>query len=494
MSIQIFLEGKLLGIGEFLLAPAGEKQDEVFLGRSHWISLLSEVLPRALLAELGLAKILLGSSGGGQFLLVLPEESRGAAEAFLDTAAAEIGTLSGGALKLLYSITENLGDWSDVRRRLQEEMDRRRGAPADQSGLALFELPPGFGDASGGGDADTYFIGLAAQLREAGSVGWSPEHPGRVSIGDGKHTWSLTGSSEALPLARHAVLSDDGSGPASTSTLAARAAGLHTWGVLRGDVDTFGIRMRRTQTIEEHIQLSVLYKQFFAGELEVICSMPEFWRKVTVIYAGGDDFAVYGAWDALLALASEMERLFHRFAEQNLKDYPGAESKTISMALALAPAVDASLGAVFEEAGERLEAAKSTDKDCFWLLGRTLEWKQFTEASGLKDTLMRMVSDFGCSPQYLRDLCGIYRETQSRVSRRQARRTGGERPWRYHRRIRRILEAATVGRTRPAAQRADFQKARTGLIADLIGRSAVTVKLRPAGRVALEWARLSAEA
>jgi CRISPR-associated protein Csm1 len=495
MSIQIFLEGKLLGTAEFLLAPAGEStaaenQDQVFLGRSHWISLLSEVLPRALLAELGLAKILLGSSGGGQFLLVLPEESRGAAVAFLDAAAAEIGALSGGALKLLWSITENLGDWSDVRRRLQEEMDRRRGAPADQNGLALFALPP----APGGPEADAYFIGLAARLREAGSVGWSPEHPGQVSISEGKHTWSLTASADALPLARHAVLSDDGAGPASTGTLAARAAGLHTWGVLRGDVDTFGIRMRRTQTIEEHIQLSVLYKQFFAGELEVICSMPEFWRKVTVIYAGGDDFAVYGAWDALLALASEMERLFHRFAEQNLKDYPGAESKTISMSLALAPAVDASLGAVFEEAGERLEAAKSTDKDCIWLLGRTLEWKQFTEASGLKDTLMRMVSDFGCSPQYLRDLCGIYRETQSRVSRRQARRTGGERPWRYHRRIRRILEAASDGRTRPAQQRTEFQKARTGLIADLIGRSAVTVKLRPAGRVALEWARLSAEA
>ena len=165
--------------------------------------------------------------------------------------------------------------------------------------------------------------------------------------------------------------------------------------MLRGDVDNFGIRMRRTQTIEEHIQLSVLYKQFFAGELEVLCSMPEFWRKVTVIYAGGDDFAVYGAWDALLALASEMERLFHRFAEQNLKDYPGAEGKTISMSLALAPAVDASLGAVFEEAGRRLEAAKSADKDCIWLLGRTLEWKQFAEAAALKDTLMRMVSDFG---------------------------------------------------------------------------------------------------
>jgi CRISPR-associated protein Csm1 len=79
MSMQIFLQGKLLGIDEFLLAPAEQDQDQVFTGRSHWISLLSEVLPRALLAELGLSKILLGSSGGGQFLVVLPEEARSAA-------------------------------------------------------------------------------------------------------------------------------------------------------------------------------------------------------------------------------------------------------------------------------------------------------------------------------------------------------------------------------------------------------------------------------
>ena len=102
-----------------------------------------------------------------------------------------------------------------------------------------------------------------------------------------------------------------------------------------------------------------------------------------------------------------------------------------------------------------------------------------------------MVNDFRCSPQYLRDLCGIYRETQSRMSKKQARKMGGERPWRYHRRIRRILSAA---RPFSGPARGDYQKARTALIADLIGRSAVTVKLRPAGRVALEWARLSAEA
>jgi len=480
--MQIFLEGKLLGVDNCLLAPATRDADQVFTGRSHWISLLSEVLPRALLAELGLAKILLGSSGGGRFLMLLPIESREAAEAFLTAAAAEIGQLSGNALKLIWSLTENLGDWTDVRRRLNVGLEQRRGAPG-------FDATVAAADAS----AEEYFITeLGFPLRDAGSVSWSAETPGRVTTTAGKHSWPLTASAEAIPFARHTAPSEDGTEPASTAVLAARAGGVETWGVLRGDVDNFAIRMQRAQSIEEHIQLSVMYKQFFAGELEVLCSMPEFWRKVTVMYSGGDDFAVYGAWDALIGLAGEIERLFHRFAEQNLKDFVGPEGKTITMALALAPAVDASLGAVFEEAGQRLEAAKSSDKDCIWILGRTLEWKQFAEAATLKEALSKMVSEFGCSPQYLRDLCGIYRETQSRVSKKQARKMGGERPWRYHRRIRRILNASRHASQMGSRGRQEFEKARAALIADLIGRSAITVKLRPAGRVALEWARLSA--
>src|SRR5258706_4421828 len=100
MSVQIFLQGKLLGIDEFLLAPAHGDADQVFTGRSHWIGLLSEVLPRALLADLGLAKILLGSSGGGQFLLVLPHESRAPAQEFLQSAAAAIAGPIRDALEL----------------------------------------------------------------------------------------------------------------------------------------------------------------------------------------------------------------------------------------------------------------------------------------------------------------------------------------------------------------------------------------------------------
>src|SRR5713101_4001828 len=79
MSEQILLQGKILGVEPFLVSQGttGLDDEDLFIGRSQWLTLVSEVLPRALLAELGLSKILLGSSGGAQFLLVLPGEARG---------------------------------------------------------------------------------------------------------------------------------------------------------------------------------------------------------------------------------------------------------------------------------------------------------------------------------------------------------------------------------------------------------------------------------
>src|SRR6516225_6295053 len=209
-------------------------------------------------------------------------------------------------------------------------------------------------------------------------------------------------------VARHTAPSDDGKQAAPVQTLARRAQGRSIWGVLRGDVDNFGLRLRRVHSIEEHVPLSVLFKQFFAGELEVLCSMPEFWRKVTIIYSGGDDFAVYGSWDALIMLAREMQRLFHRFTEENLKEFPGAEGKTISMAMALAPEMHYPLAAVYQEAGRNLELAKSSDKDCIYLLGRTLEWKQLSDAADLKDTVTRLMTEYRSSRSFLLELRTFY--------------------------------------------------------------------------------------
>ncbi len=481
MSIQILLQGRIFGFDEFV-SGSGPTEAEL-TGRAHWTVLLSEILPRALIAELNLSKMLLGSSGSEQFLVVLPEEFRAQADEFLTSARGAIAAMSGGQLDLLWAITENLGDWTVVRKRLNEQMQQNRGTPLAAAGPhAEIEIPEA--------DSD-YFREFSTAMRDASSLGWSPEAPARIACTGGKHTWAIGSgpgaASDAIPLARHTALSDDGHHTAAVAVLAGRAEGAESWGVLRGDVDNFGIRIRRLHSIEEHVQLSVLYKQFLAGELEVLCSMGEFWRKVTLIYAGGDDFAVYGAWDALIGFGRELQRLFHRFAEEQLKDFPGPEGKTITMALALAPADErgqakacptTTLASVYELAGKKLQLAKSIDKDCFHLLGRTLEWKQLSDAAEVKDDLTRMVKEHGIASEYIRELCGIYRETKRTSGRRT------EKPWRFHRRLNRILGS---GRSR------EFQKARNSLVADLVGRNPAHIKLRPSGRVALEWARLSTE-
>src|SRR5215510_13929855 len=255
MPEQILLQGKILGTEEFLLAGTAEGRsarsagEDLLAGRSQWITLLCEVLPRALLAELGLARILLGSSGGGQFLIVLPEASGEPAENFLRAAARQIAELSSNHVQLIWGITDNLGDWSVIRRRMNDALDAQRNAPLAHTGAAAFQ--PFVAPARS--EADNYFAReMGAKVREASHVGWSPESPGKVLTGEGKHSWPITSnlSPDGIMLARHAAPSDDGKSAAPVQTLARRAHGRSIWGVLRGDVDSFGLRLRRVNSIE----------------------------------------------------------------------------------------------------------------------------------------------------------------------------------------------------------------------------------------------------
>jgi CRISPR-associated protein Csm1 len=362
-----------------------------------------------------------------------------------------------------------------VRKRLVDDMARHTHTPA---GAAWFTPTAG-----GEPDDSDYFTGYLARFRDADTAGWSPGDPGRILLNEGKHTWPVGSAPDAIALSRHAALCDDGARPASLDELAARASGEPLWGILRAAIDDFDVRMRRTASDAEYIQLSLVFRQFFAGELDMACSMPEFWRKVTILYSGIDDFAVYGSWDALLLLAREMQRVFHRFADANLKELPGPEGKTITMALALAPRGSTSFLRAWEQVSRDLDTARAAAKDSLHAFGRALDWRQVAHAAELRDNLVALVRDFQCPPQFLVELGGFYRDKPI-APKASSRRL--ERPWRYHRRFNSVMAGA--GRDR------EFQRARTALITDLIGKSTAQAKLRPAGGLAVQWARLSLHA
>jgi CRISPR-associated protein Csm1 len=479
MSEQILVQGKLLGIDAFLASPGS---DEALAARSLWFTLVCEVVPRALLEELELARLLLGSSGGGQFLLVIPDTHRAPAEEFLSKTAAQISRATSSSIQLIWSTTENLGDWTVVRKRLTDGLDAHRDTPLARDR----DFEPFAPQAE---QSESPFTSeLAQALREAGSISWSSDSPMVVSAEPGKHGWNLTPnlSLDGIAIARHAAPGEEGRASATTAELAARSHGRPLWGVLRGDVDLFAVRLRRVQSIEEHVQLSMLYKQFFAGELEVLCSMPEFWRKVTILYSGGNDFAVYGSWDALIPLARELQRMFQRFTEENLKDFPGAEAKTITMACTLAP-VDGELSSVYRQCGYDLALAKAADKDCIFLMDRVLEWKQLGDAAELKEAVERIEEEFRGGRQFLAEVLDLYQKVSSPLQKNQEKLLS--RAYRFQRKY---STASKSGRER------EFQKLRTHLIKEIVGRNVKPtrgkqLKLRPAGVVALEWARLEQE-
>jgi len=464
--VQVFLQGKLLGMEPFIHGTRGGFA--ALAGRCLYVSLLMEALPRALLDRLGLARELLGSCGGGQFLAVLPAESLAEANAFLVDATRRVSSFSGNELRVVWSSTENLGAWSDIRKRLDAGFRKWRGLNALEP-AGLFEPFEDAGD-------DSYFERLFLGLPGAAAAVWDVASEGMLRQ-EGEPHWLATHCAQ-MP----------GGWPAGVEELAARARGRKAWGILRGDTDQFQARLQKAETVEEYIQLSVFYRQFFLGEVQTLCAQQEFRDKTTVLYTGGDEFAVAGSWDALLPFAQAIERVFRRSSEELLKDFPGVEGKTLSMGIALAPAPDAEPLAVYREAGRQLEAAKCLGRDSVAVFGKVLDWKQVGEAAELKDVMVRMVDRYHCSPHFLGELGAFYRETDRVLPARSARRLQEtqQRPWRLHRRLNRVLDG-------PERHR-EFDKARQTVLAAFLTRGQAQLKLKPSGRVALEWARMTEEA
>lgn len=549
MSAQILLQGKLLGSEDFLLSPPADRDNRAFEARSMWLALVGEAIPRALLAELDLPPLLLGSSGSDRFLVILPDQARAdSAKAFLERASESLSAVTAGRMRLAWSATENLGDWTIVRKRLEEGMREHSCVGPSEPGFFEPFIPSGPG-------ADR----IPRDLRDAASVDWgfdiaalirsaakapppqrsraaqaaaipvsaapvntvpaqdateqdttatqaaedaeavavmteegapsapTTEEPATAAeavpvpqVAAPHLTWEV-GTDAALPVARHAARS--GESVALPKDLARRARGEKLWAVLRGEIDDFGTRMRRVQSVEEHVHLSMLYKQFLAGEIELLCSQGEYFQRVTVLYSGGADFALFGAWDSLAGFARELERVFARFAQEQLKDLPGAEAKTLTMALAIAEP-GASLARVYEDCGRDLAVARATDKDCFHMLGRVLEWKQLNDAAELKDAVVQINEEFRGGRQFLGQLRNLYKKVEGASSSA----TPADEERLMARALRFQRRFAHVGNKRER----EFQKLRSHLMKEMAGRRIKgRLRLRPEGLVALEWARLA---
>ena len=155
----------MLGSEDFLSRqPPGVHEPAAdLMGRCAWLTLLCEVLPRALLAELKLSRMLLGSSSAEQFLLVLAEEDIQRANEFLTRAADDIRQLSDNSLRLIWASTENLGSWPVARKRLDDALQTKTFSAITGSEEAVNTFAP-FADS--GTQSASYFENFGSGLAD----------------------------------------------------------------------------------------------------------------------------------------------------------------------------------------------------------------------------------------------------------------------------------------------------------------------------------------
>lgn len=141
---------------------------------------------------------------------------------------------------------------------------------------------------------------------------------------------SLSGA-VPLPVARYADRDDEGQ-ILEFGELANKAAGVARLAVLRMDVDDLGEIFRSglppsLRTFGRYAALSRSLSTFFKTVVPQICEGAyegdlrlfgaERRRAVTVVYSGGDDLFLVGAWSDVMELAVSIRRAFREFACHN---------------------------------------------------------------------------------------------------------------------------------------------------------------------------------
>jgi len=165
-------------------------------------------------------------------------------------------------------------------------------------------------------------------------------------------------------------------------------------GILKMDVDNLGRIIssglnENDRTISRIASLSRSIKLFFETYMNNILNTEMFKDKLYVIFSGGDDFFVVGAWNVVFDFAHCIYNKFKEFVCNN-------ESITLSASLLILDEnFPVSRFASISE--ERLHKAKNYDhgnKDSLSIFDSIIKWKDFDKVIELKNLLVDLITKY----------------------------------------------------------------------------------------------------
>jgi CRISPR-associated protein Csm1 len=217
-----------------------------------------------------------------------------------------------------------------------------------------------------------YLVEGGADLRIGDtSYGLSETGQGAIYALDGVGDEACLRGATPMPAARYAMRDDEREDQIMDfDKLSGSAAGASRLAVLRMDVDDLGEIFRiglpqEMRSLDRYAALSRAFTTFFKMIVPKICAgnyengLHLFGkgreRAATVVYSGGDDLFVVGAWSDVLELAIDIRRAFREFVCEN-------PAVTLSGGVSIHTAGEP-LYLMAEQAGVAEELAKSNEQD-----------------------------------------------------------------------------------------------------------------------------------
>ncbi|MCX8042627.1 MAG: type III-A CRISPR-associated protein Cas10/Csm1 [Desulfobacterota bacterium] len=201
--------------------------------------------------------------------------------------------------------------------------------------------------------------------------------------------------------------------------IAEESQGIKRIGVLRMDVDnlgaifseglrkyTFNDTSQMFTNIEQHKRfnfhsigrittLSFQLSFFFGSVVQNIIEKNGYWKeRAVIVYAGGDDLFILGAWDVLPEIALEIRNRFRDFTCNN-------PAFTLSGGMVIVDGKfpiykSAEMAGDAEEAGKKLKTkfinGEIREKDAFSFLDVPIHWEEFSEIACWKKNLADMIA------------------------------------------------------------------------------------------------------
>jgi len=185
-------------------------------------------------------------------------------------------------------------------------------------------------------------------------------------------------------------LPQNGSGiPLTFNELAEKSTGLKRLGILRMDVDNLGRIFTRgfgnSASISRISTLSRSLSLFFGGYLNTISCQNKYKDYTSIIYSGGDDLFIVGAWNRIIDLGEEINAEFKQYAGNNpaftLSGGVAMTAKKYPVYRGAKHAGDA------ERKSKELKRKEGKEKDAYTFFNKALSWDDFTLARDIKDLL-----------------------------------------------------------------------------------------------------------